>query len=89
VVYTVHLPAAGSYRIDVRYAAAAAGASVRVGFGGGEVTGDVALAATGGGWRTATVAGGVALRAGVQALRVSIAGAADGFALDSITVSGG
>ena len=48
-----------------------------------------ALAATGGSWRTTTVAGSVALKAGVQALRVSIAGAANALDLDSIVVSGG
>jgi len=45
--------------------------------------------ATGGSWRTTTVAGSVALKAGVQALRVSIAGAANALDLDSIVVSGG
>ena len=89
VTYTVHVPAAGNYRIEVRYAAAAAGGSIRIGFGGADVTGDVALAATGGSWRTATLAAGAALRAGVQALRLSIAGEAGAFELDSITVSGG
>jgi hypothetical protein len=88
VVYTVHIPAAGSYRIDVRYAAAAAGGAIRVGFGGSDVTGDVALATTGGAWRTATVAAGASLRAGVQALRLSIAGAPNAFELDAIVVSG-
>ena len=89
IVYTVHVPTAGGYRIDVRYAAASAGAAIRIGFGGSDVTGDVALDATGGGWRTATIATGVSLRAGVQALRLSIAGAANAFQLDSIVVSGG
>ena len=43
LVYTVHVPTAGNYRIDVRYAAAGAGGAIRVGFGGSDVTGDVAL----------------------------------------------
>jgi hypothetical protein len=89
VVYTVHVPAAGNYEIDVRYAAPAAGGALRIAFGGADVTADVALAATGGSWRSATVAGSVALKAGVQALRVSIAGTANAFELDAITVSGG
>ena len=89
VVYTVHVPTAGNYKIDVRYAAAGAGGAIRIGFGGSDVTADVALAATGGSWRTITVATSVALRAGVQALQVSIAGAANAFELDSIVVSGG
>jgi hypothetical protein len=87
VVYTVHVPTAGNYRIDVRYAAAAGTGAIRVGFGGTDVTGDVALAATGGSWRTFTVAASVALKAGVQALRVAIAGAANAFDLDSIIVT--
>ena len=57
--------------------------------GGSDVTADVALAATGGTWSTTTVVSGVTLKAGVQALRVSIAGAANAFDLDSIVVSGG
>jgi hypothetical protein len=89
IIYTVQVPTAGNYRIDVRYAAAGAGGAVRVGFGGSDVTADVALAATGGGWRTTTLASSVALRAGVQALRVTIAGSANSFDLDSIIVSGG
>ncbi|HXU03705.1 MAG TPA: carbohydrate-binding protein, partial [Polyangia bacterium] len=88
VTYTVHVPTAGNYTIGVRYAAAAAGGAIRIAFGGADVVGDVALAATSGSWRTITVAGGVPLKAGVQALRVSIAGAANAFDLDSITVSG-
>jgi len=86
VIYTVNLPAAGSYRIDVRYAAAGAGGAIRIGFDGRDVTGDVALPSTGGGWSSATVSSGVALRAGVQALQVSIAGTAGAFELDSIEV---
>jgi hypothetical protein len=89
VIYTVHVPTTGNYKIDVRYAAGGAGGAIRIGFGGSDVTGDVALAATGGSWRTTTVAGSVALRAGVQALQVSIAGVANAFDLDSIVVSGG
>jgi hypothetical protein len=88
-VYTVHVPTAGRYQIDVRYAAASAGAAIRIAFGGSDVTADVALAATGGAWRAATVATGVSLRAGVQALQLSIAGTANAFELDAIVVSGG
>jgi hypothetical protein len=87
MIYTVHVPTAGRYRIDVRYAATAAGGAVRVGFGGSDVTGDVALAATGGSWHIVTIANGISLAAGVQALRLSIAGAANAFELDSIVVS--
>jgi len=82
VTYTVHVPAAGNHRVDVRYAATAAGA-VRVAFGGSDVTPDVALPATGGAWRTLTIAGNAALRAGVQALRVTFIG---GVELESVTV---
>ena len=42
-IYTVHVPTAGNYRIDVRYAATGAGGAIRIGFGGSDVTGDVAL----------------------------------------------
>src|SRR4029079_12701625 len=55
-VYTVHVPTAGNYKIDVRYAAAGAGGAIRIGFGGTDVTGDIALTATGGSWRATTVA---------------------------------
>ena len=89
IAYTVDVPAAGNYRIDVRYNATGATGAIRIGFAGSDVTADVPLAATAGAWRTATVASSVALKAGVQALRVTIAGAANQFDLDSIVVSGG
>ena len=89
VTYTVHVPAAGNYRIDVRYSATGTNGAIGIGFGGSDVTGSVALAATGGSWRTFTVASSVALTAGVQALRVTIAGSANQFELDSIAVSRG
>jgi hypothetical protein len=89
ITYTVHVPTAGNYRIDVRYSATGANGAIRVGFAGSDVTADVALASTAGAWRTTTVASSVALRAGVQALRVTIAGAANQFDLDSIVISGG
>lgn len=87
IIYTVHVPTAGTYRIDVRYAAGGAGGAIRIGLGGGDLTGDFPLPATGGGWRVATVASSAALRAGVQALRVSIAGAANAFDLDAIAIA--
>jgi hypothetical protein len=86
VTYTVHVPAAGNHHIGLRYAATAAG-GVRVAFGGGDVTADVALPATGGAWRTLAVAASVALRAGVQAMRVTFTGTAGGVEIETITIA--
>jgi hypothetical protein len=89
LTYTVHVPRAGAYRLDVRYQATAAGGSIRFAFGGTDVTADIALPATGGSWSTHTVAAAVALQPGVQALRIFIAGTAGAFDLDSIVIGGG
>lgn len=64
LTYTVHVPSAGAHRIDVRYRADAAGGSLRISFGGTDVTTDVALPATGGSWGMHTLAAGAALPAG-------------------------
>ena len=87
LTYTVHVPTARAHRIDVHYAAAAAGGTIRFAFGGADVTGDVALPATSGSWSTRTVATGVVLAAGVQAMRVFVGGTAGAFDLESVTVS--
>ena len=86
LTYTVHVPMAGSYDVTLRYTATAAGASARVSFGGTDVTSDATLPNASGAFATHTVASGAMLRAGVQALRISIAAVADGFELEGVTV---
>jgi hypothetical protein len=86
LTYTVHVPTTGSYDVTLRYKATAAGASARVSFGDTYVTSDAALPDTSGAFETHAVASGAMLRAGVQALRISIAAVAAGFELEGITV---
>ncbi len=87
LTYTVHVQATRAHRIEIRYAAAAAGGAIRFDFAGAGVTGDVALPATAGVWTTRAVATGIMLTAGVQAMRVSVAGTAGAFDLDSVIVT--
>jgi hypothetical protein len=91
VTYTVYVPTAGTYRIELRYAAASSGGALRFAFGGSDVTADVPLPSTGGmaSWATYTLPNGVALTAGVQAMRVSIAGSSGAFVLNRIAVVAG
>jgi hypothetical protein len=86
LTFTVHVPESGAYRIEARYAAAE-GRTLALSFGGADATGEVALAATGGGLATEILANGVMLEAGVQALRVEAGGTTAELSLDSLTIS--
>jgi hypothetical protein len=87
LTYTVHVANAGAHRIEARYVATGTEGALRFAFGGTDVTEDVALPATQGMSATHAVATGVMLRAGVQAMRVFVAGAPRALALESITVA--
>ncbi|WP_373231591.1 carbohydrate-binding protein [Cohnella sp.] len=89
LTYSVYVPATGTYKIDVEYAAAAAGGSIKFAFNGSDATEDVALPSTGGAteWNTLTVDDTVQLTAGVQAMRVFIGGDSKALSLNRITVS--
>ncbi len=87
LTYTVDVPTAGAYRLDVRYSADA-GRTLALSFGGTDATGQVALPATEGAFASETLASGAMLAAGVQALRVLAGGAAGALELESITVTG-
>jgi hypothetical protein len=86
LTYTIHVPTAGVFRIEARYLAAE-GRTLSISVGGLDVTGEVALPATNGTLATETLASGLPLEAGVQAVRVVAAGAAGELLLDSITVA--
>jgi hypothetical protein len=87
LTYTVHLPSAGAYRVELRYAARASGASVRLAFDGSDAPDAIALPSTDGAFRTEVVASGVGLRAGVQAMRLAVVASASAFELESLTVA--
>jgi len=87
LTYTVHVPSARNYRIEIRYAASGAGGTLRLAFGGKDATTDIALPATAAGWATRTLAVGVPLAAGVQAMRLFVGGTAGAFELDSVTIA--
>jgi len=78
--YTVNVPAAGAYLLDLRVASPVAGARVRVSFGGVDKTGPWDLPNTGG-WQTwETVSVPVTLAAGQQVVRLTFErAAANGF----------
>lgn len=88
ITYTVNVPATGSYHIRARYAAATDAGAIQFSFGTNNSTGELPLPATDGmtNWSTQTLATSVPLNAGIQALRVSIAGASRSFNLKSIAV---
>jgi hypothetical protein len=86
LTFTVHVPSAGAYRVELRYAALAEGASVGFSFDGAEVTSAAALPSTSGAWQSSVVASGVVLRAGVQSMRLAVAATASGLELDSVLV---
>ncbi len=87
--YSVYVPVTGTYRLNVRYAAAAEGGAIRFAFNSADASNDVVLPSTGGAadWKTYTVDDNVQLTAGVQVMRVFIGGDSQAFNLDRITVS--
>lgn len=74
LLYTVDVPTAGVYTLELRVASAVAGGTIRVEVGGQDVTGPIAFPNTGGWqtWQTLTKTG-VNLAAGVQPLRLVFA----------------
>jgi hypothetical protein len=69
IEYTVSVPTAGDYTIDVRVASLATGGTFHVEFNGTDETGDVIVPVTGG-WQTwTTVSATVTLAAGTQTMR--------------------
>jgi hypothetical protein len=86
--YTVFVPTSGSYKIVVRYAAVSGDGKIKLSFGGGDATDDVALPATGGftDWADYTVSGSANLTKGVQSMRVYESGTSNTYKLKSITI---
>lgn len=86
--YTVYVPASGAYKINIRYAAAADSGKIKFAFNGSEVTGQVALPATGGftNWSDYSVSGSVPLTKGVQSMRISVSGTSNAYKLKSMTI---
>ncbi|MDQ0113312.1 AbfB domain-containing protein [Paenibacillus harenae] len=87
--YSVYVPVTGNYRINVRYAGAEEGGTIRFAFNGSNSTSDFGLPSTGGAanWNTYTVEDNVLLTAGVQVMQVFIGGDSQAFNLDQISVS--
>jgi probable HAF family extracellular repeat protein len=72
LVYSVNVPSAGSYRLDLRVAANGAGGRLHVEFDGTDKTGAVVIPNTGGWQSWTTVSVPVTLSAGTQRMRVVI-----------------
>jgi len=91
--YTVAVPYSGLYDISIRYAASQAGGRIKFSFDGLDKTTEVAIpfgAPDSNGptdWQTLTVASGVSLSQGVQAMKVSIAGTSDAFLLNNLSIA--
>jgi hypothetical protein len=91
--YTVAVPTAGTYKLKMRYAAAAANGALRVEFNGDDKTGTVGIPygtvySTGAqDWREIAVGTAFTLQAGVQSMRVFIAGASNAFNINSFSLS--
>jgi hypothetical protein len=85
LTFTVHVPAGGAYRVEARYDAVE-GRTLTVSFGGAVATDEMPLPATNGAFATETLATGLTLEAGVQALRVVAGGVAGSLVLDSVSV---
>lgn len=91
--YTVAVPTAGTYKLKMRYAAAAANGALRVEFNGDDKTGNVGIpfgsVFSNGAqdWREITVGTAFTLQAGVQSMRVFIGGASNAFNINSFSLS--
>ncbi|WP_207514602.1 carbohydrate-binding protein [Longitalea luteola] len=91
--YTVAVPAAGTYKLKMRYAAVAANGALKVEFDGTDRTGQFnvpygTLYSNGAqDWREITVGSAFTLQAGVQSMRVFITGASNAFSINSFSLS--
>jgi Carbohydrate binding module (family 6) len=72
LVYSVSVPSAGSYRLDLRVAATGEGGRLHVEFDGVDKTGPLTIPNTGGWQQWATISAPVALSAGAQRMRVVV-----------------
>jgi uncharacterized repeat protein (TIGR01451 family) len=70
--YSVNVPTAGSYRLDLRVAANGAGGRLHVEFNGVDKTGAMTIPNTGGWQAWQTISAPVTLSAGVQRMRVVV-----------------
>jgi hypothetical protein len=72
LVYTVAVPTAGTYQLNLRVAAAGAGGRLHVEFDGADKTGPMTIPNTGG-WQTwTTISAPVTLAAGTQTMRLVV-----------------
>jgi hypothetical protein len=91
--YTVAVPTAGTYKLKMRYAAAAASGAIKVEFNGDDKTGTAGIpfgtVYSNGSqdWREITVGSAFTLQAGVQSMRVYIAGASNAFNINSFSLT--
>ncbi|MDI9874084.1 cellulose binding domain-containing protein [Flectobacillus rivi] len=87
VNYTVNVPTAGRFKININALVLAAGGKIKIEFDGTDKTGEFDIRANGNSaWQTITVAPQVSLHAGVQSMRIKIVGVSNAFKLDNIVV---
>ncbi|MHC5183790.1 MAG: carbohydrate-binding protein [Planctomycetota bacterium] len=67
--YTIDVPAAGDYTIDIRVASESSGGTFHIEFGGVDQTGDITVPVTGGWQAWTTVSATATLSAGTQVMR--------------------
>jgi DUF5010 C-terminal domain/Alginate lyase len=85
LTYTIAVPDAGAYDLDVRYRSGATESALALRIDRVDISDPATLPATSGAWRTRRLAR-VGLRAGAQALRVTVAKSAGDLALHSFTL---
>jgi len=88
LTYTVFVPEDGEYSVEVRYVSSSETGSLRVEFGDPAQTAEAVLASTGASreWSTALLAQDLALKAGVQALRLVVLENTGELEIDSLTI---
>jgi hypothetical protein len=85
LAYTLAVPAAGTHSLELRYRASSESA-LRLRVDGTDVEGERTLPSTGGEWTTQLAAQGLSLRAGVQALRITIGSVGEDLELHSFVL---
>lgn len=93
LTYTIYIPAPGLYDLSIRYAAAKENGQIKFNFNGKDVTSDVSVPFGGDNstsltdWKNFTVASGVELKEGVQAIKVLFNGESSAFELNNIQIA--
>ncbi|MFY7826577.1 MAG: cellulose binding domain-containing protein [Flectobacillus sp.] len=85
--YTVNVPTAGRFKLNINALVLSAGGKIKIEFDGTDKTGEFEIPLNGNtDWQTITIAPQVSLHAGVQSMRIKIIGTSHAFKLDNVVV---